>query len=320
MKKLGILVPVVTPCNRKGAVDEDGLRAVCSDVLSAGCQSIFVAGSTGRGPWFSRDDRSRICRAAADLVGPDAILFGGCMGSGLTDMLENAQAMADSGARIAVVTAPGYFNYSQAEVEVVFRQFADRSPLPVMIYDIPVFAGMKLDLGVASRLATHENVIGFKDSSADLDRFRELARMLGHASRFYLLQGKEHLLADSLRAGASGFVVSLVQIDPRPFVALYRAVEAGDQQQADATQSRISDLLALVDGAFQRRPETSTLFHLLNQALRMRGVCENILLEHEGECPGWLEEAAQRALQIMQAAAEIGETRTGGGAGGEHAA
>jgi dihydrodipicolinate synthase/N-acetylneuraminate lyase len=307
MKKLGILVPVVTPCSRQGAVDEDGLRAVCSDVLSAGCHSIFVAGSTGRGPWFSRRDRSRICRAAADLVGPAALLFGGCMGSGLTDMVENVRALADSGARIAVVTAPGYYNYSQTEVEAIFRQFVDRSPLPVMIYDIPMFAGIKLDLGMVDRLATHDNVIGFKDSSADLARFRELARVLGDASRFYLLQGKEHLLADSLRAGASGFVVSLVQIDPRPFVALYHAVEAGDQQQADAIQSRISDLLSLVESAFQRRPETSTLFHLLNQALRMRGVCENILLEHEGECPGWLEEAAQQALKIMQSATEVGE-------------
>jgi 4-hydroxy-tetrahydrodipicolinate synthase len=315
MKKLGILVPVVTPCNRKGAVDEDGLRAVCRDVLAAGCHCIFVAGSTGRGPWFSRRDRSRICRAAADLVGPDALLFGGCMGSGLTDMVENARALADSGAKIAVVTAPGYFNYSQVEVEAVFRQFVDRSPLPVMIYDIPVFAGMKLDLEVASRLATHENVIGFKDSSSDLERFRELARMLGDDSRFYLLQGKEHLLANSLRAGASGFVVSLVQIDPRPFVALYRAVEAGDQAQADAIQARIADLLALVDDAFRRRPETSTLFHLLNQALRARGVCENILLEHEGECPGWLVEAAERALEIMQVEAPRQGTAAAIGAG-----
>jgi 4-hydroxy-tetrahydrodipicolinate synthase len=308
MKKLGILVPVVTPCSRQGAVDEDGLRAVCSDVLTAGCHCIFVAGSTGRGPWFSRRDRSRICRAAADLVGPDALLFGGCMGSGLTDMVENARALADSGARIAVVTAPGYYNYSQAEVEAVFRQFVERSPLPVMIYDIPVFAGMKLDLGVAARLATHKNVIGFKDSSADLERFRELARVLGDASRFYLLQGKEHLLADSLRAGASGFVVSLVQIDPRPFVALYRAVEAGDQGRADAIQGRIAALLALVDDAFGRRPETSTLFHLLNQALRARGVCDNILLEHEGECPGWLVETARQALEILQGATEITAT------------
>lgn len=96
------------------------------------------------------------------------------MASGLADMLDNARAMADAGAQFAVMTAPGYFNYS----------------------------------------------IGFKDSSGDLERFRALAGMLEGKRDFYLLQGKEHLLADALEGGASGFVVSLVQIEPGPFVAL----------------------------------------------------------------------------------------------------
>jgi 4-hydroxy-tetrahydrodipicolinate synthase len=220
-------------------------------------------------------------------------------------MVENARALADAGAQIAVVTAPGYFNYSQEEVELVFRQFADRSPLPVMIYDIPVFVGMKLDLGVTARLATHGNIVGFKDSSSDIVRFEELARLLEGGRDFYLLQGKEHLLADALRVGASGFVVSLVQIDPRPFVALYRAAEDGDQARAGAIQRKITELLGVVEGCFARRPETSTLFHLLDYALRARGVCVNILLDHEGECPGWLADDARRALEIMEEAQDL---------------
>ena len=127
MKKLGILVPLVTPCTRTGAIDEAGLRGVCRDVLGAGCHSVFVAGSTGRGPWFARQDRVRICRTVVEEVGKDVIVFAGCMAPGLTDMVENAQALAAAGAQIAVVTAPGYFSYSQAEVELVFRQFADRA-------------------------------------------------------------------------------------------------------------------------------------------------------------------------------------------------
>ena len=305
MKKLGVLVPMVTPCTRTGDVDEAGLRGVCRDMLRAGCHSIFVAGSTGRGPWFARQDRVRICRTVADEVGKDVLLFAGCMAPGLTDMVENARALADAGAQIAVVTAPGYFNYSQDEVETIFRRFADRSPLPVMIYDIPVFAGMKLDLGVTSRLATHGNIVGFKDSSSDIGRFEQMARLLEGGRDFYLLQGKEHLLADALAAGASGFVVSLVQIDPRPFVALYRAAEAGDHARAGAIQRKITELLGVVEGCFVRRPETSTLFHLLNYALRARGVCANILLDHEGECPGWLADDARRGLEIMEEAQNL---------------
>ena len=305
MKKLGILVPLVTPCTRTGAIDEAGLRGVCRDVLGAGCHSVFVAGSTGRGPWFARQDRVRICRTVADEVGKDVLVFAGCMAPGLTDMVENAQALAAAGAQIAVITAPGYFNYSQEEVETIFRQFADRSPLPVMIYDIPVFAGMKLDLGVTSRLATHGNIVGFKDSSSDIGRFAQMARLLEGGRDFYLLQGKEHLLADALRIGASGFVVSLVQIDPHPFVALYRAAEAGDPDRAEAIQSKITELLGVVESSFARRPETSTLFHLLNWALRARGVCDNILLDHEGACPGWLADNACQALEILQEARDL---------------
>jgi dihydrodipicolinate synthase/N-acetylneuraminate lyase len=58
MKKLGILVPLVTPCTRTGDVDVAGLQSVCRDMLAAGCHSLFIAGSTGRGPWFSRGDRA----------------------------------------------------------------------------------------------------------------------------------------------------------------------------------------------------------------------------------------------------------------------
>jgi 4-hydroxy-tetrahydrodipicolinate synthase len=144
MKEFGILVPIVTPCTPSGELDLSGLRAVCQDMLLAGCDSIFVAGSTGRGPWFGRKERVAMCRTVAEELNGARPLAAGCMASGLSDMLENAHSMMDAGATIAVVTAPGYFNYSHAEVETIFVKFADASPLPVMVYDIPGFARMTL--------------------------------------------------------------------------------------------------------------------------------------------------------------------------------
>ena len=61
MKQLGVIVPIVTPCTRSGQVDVEGLKTVCDDMMSAGCHGVFVAGSTGRGPWFSWVDRMEIC-------------------------------------------------------------------------------------------------------------------------------------------------------------------------------------------------------------------------------------------------------------------
>jgi dihydrodipicolinate synthase/N-acetylneuraminate lyase len=305
VKDLSILLPVVTPCSTKGQLDLDGLRSVCTDMVNSGCTSIFVLGSSGRGPWFSRESRARICRTVADLFGDRIPLLAGCMASGLPQMLENAGVMADAGADMVVVTAPGYFRYNNPELETIFWSFADQSPLPVVVYDIPGLAGSKLDTEMILHLARHENVVGFKDSSADFDRFKSLLQRVSCTENFSILQGKERFLADSLLAGASGFVVSLLQIDPRPFVSLSRAARAGEVDRAQRIQVEVSKVMDLLEESLKRRPETSTLFHFLNWCLRERGICDNILLEHERSCPDWLAENARGAFEILRNAATI---------------
>ena len=300
MKDLGPVVPIVTPCLRDGSPDLSGFRAVCDEMLDAGCTGVFVAGTTGRGPWFSLRDRSRLCREAADRTRGKAALFAGCTASGLPGMLESAHEMADSGAQYCVATVPGYFHYNQTEIETIYLRFADACPRPVIIYDIPEFTNVKLGGGMLLRLARHGNVAGFKDSSADFGRFEELADSLRSFPGFYLMQGKENLLADSLRIGGSGFIVSLLHLDPRPFVAVYRLTRAGDLAGAKRVQAGITKVIDVVRQAIERRPESSTLFHLLNYALQARGVCGNILLEHDGEAPDWVMESSRHAIELCK--------------------
>jgi Dihydrodipicolinate synthase/N-acetylneuraminate lyase len=300
MKEFGVLVPIITPCTNKGEIDYLGLVNVYRYMINAGCNGVFVAGSTGRGPWFSRDERNNICKSIAVCKNDTIMLFAGCMGTGLKEMLENASAMADAGADMAVVTAPFYFKYNQKEIEYIFLKFADESPIPVLIYDIPDFTGTKLDTGMVLRLARHGNIKGFKDSSSDMNRFKELAGTLEAEKDFYLLQGKEHILAETILAGASGLVVSLLHIAPEPFVRLYKAVVTRQTDLAFRMQTEITRLYELVTECFNRRPGISTLFYLLDYSLRSNGICDNILMEYEGDFPGWLELKAQEAIDICK--------------------
>jgi|GEM_PF-436860 len=307
MKELGIVVPIVTPCTRNGELDLEGFKGVCHYVLSAGCHSIFVGGSTGRGPWFSRGERARLCRAAADFIGPETPLLAGCMAAGLDDMVENARAMADAGAQMAVVTAPSYLVYTQTEIETIFLKFADLSPLPVVLYDIPVFAGIKLEWEMIRRLARHGNIIGFKDSTGDFSRFQAPITLVEQYPDFQLLQGKERFLVDSLLAGAKGFVVSMVQIDARPYVALYHATRGGKIEQARRLQAATSRAMDLFDEAVEQRPVASTLYHFLNWTLQYRHICQNIMLEHEGDCPKMISDMARQAIEIYEEAVQTAQ-------------
>jgi 4-hydroxy-tetrahydrodipicolinate synthase len=304
MKDFGPIVPLVTPCSCSGVPDLDGLQAVCKEMLDAGCKGIFVAGSTGRGPWFSRADREKICRAAAKQINHGVPLFAGVIGSGLPDMIENARAMADAGAQVAVATVPGYFKYNPKEIETIYKEFADASPLPVMVYDIPEFTNTKLDHRMILRLARHGNIVAFKDSSADFERFKELISALERYPDFLLFQGKENLIFDSLRLGASGFIVSLIHLAPAAFIRLYKATRAGEFNLAAQIQDQIGQMLALVRESIEKRPESSTLFHMLNYAVRQRGICENILLEQDEESPPWLIQNSQKAVEICIAASK----------------
>lgn len=305
MKDFGPLVPIVTPCSPGGEPDLAGVQAVCREMIAAGCRGIFVTGSTGRGPWFSRADRANVCAAAADVCQETTPLIAGASGSGLPDMLDNARAMADAGARIVVATVPGYYKYNPAEIEAIYLSFADASPLPVMVYDIPEFTHTKLDEGLLLRLARHGNIVAFKDSSADGARFGALVKALAERPDFLIFQGKENLLLESLQLGASGFIVSLIHLAPAAFVGLYRAARAGDLALGGAIQERIDATLTLIRNAIERRPESSTLFYMLNQALRKRGVCANLILSHENDQPAWLADVSQRAIAECEAASEL---------------
>ena len=229
MKDIGPIVPIVTPCTRSGEIDVHGFRRVCQEMLTAGCAGIFVGGSTGRGPWFNLKDRAVICQVAADCIKRDTLLLGGCTALGLPGMIEAARVMADSGARAVVATAPGYFHYDQEEVENIFLKFADASPLPVMIYDIPEFTNMQFTNDLVLKLAKHGNIMGLKDSSANLEHFETLLEALRERTDFTLFQGKEMYITESLRRGASGFIVSVIHIAPHTFVELYRALGGGWQ-------------------------------------------------------------------------------------------
>jgi dihydrodipicolinate synthase/N-acetylneuraminate lyase len=72
---------------------------------------------------------------------------------------------------------------------------------------------------------------------------------------FYMLRGEEHFLAEAVIGGASGFVVSLLHIDPRPFVAVFRVARAGDYGCASAMQEKVTDVMNLIVASFERRPE-----------------------------------------------------------------
>jgi 4-hydroxy-tetrahydrodipicolinate synthase len=267
----GVIAPIATPVTTDGGIDFAGLVQLAQWLVSSGVDGIFVAGTTGRFPHFSPKQNFDICRAIVEAVGDSTTVYAGICDSGLHRILANADGMKKAGADIAVTTGPYYLSRLIDEVEADLLTVAERSPLPVIYYNIPEFVGYGLRPEWIEDMADHPNVVGYKDSSNDLTHHLEVLERTKE-KRFSVFIGKEMLLADAFRAGAKGLVVSLVQANPDPFVSLARNARLGDWTAVDKNQSQVKEMVEALLTRFQERPVFSTLLQYLEPEIRRHGM------------------------------------------------
>jgi 4-hydroxy-tetrahydrodipicolinate synthase len=173
------------------------------------------------------------------------------------------------------VTPPFYVAPHPDEIVAHYRAVHDAAGVPVIAYDIPAATHVPLPLPALERLAADGTVVALKDSSGDLARFRQALDALD-GSGLGILTGNE-LFADLARPlGATGRVPGLANGDPAGYVALGRAVAAGDLAAARAEQRRLLRLFRIVDVADRARVgHTAAALGAFKAALWLRGVIDH---------------------------------------------
>jgi 4-hydroxy-2-oxoglutarate aldolase len=130
-----------------------------------------------------------------------------------------------------------------------YTAVADASPVPVIIYNVPVFTGVPLESRLIIELSKHPNIRGLKDSSGDVKLISEVEWSTDPAT-FGILAGAAPTLFPALAAGARGGIIAVACAAPKPAVALYRAFTAGNYQRARQTQRIIAPAAGAVTSKY----------------------------------------------------------------------
>jgi 4-hydroxy-2-oxoglutarate aldolase len=125
-----------------------------------------------------------------------------------------------------------------------YLAIADASPVPVILYSMPDLTGIKIEPETAARLSEHRNIIGIKDSSADIATFAETVRRV--PEDFAVMIGNGTVFCEALQAGARGAILAVGCVAPGLCVEIYRAVRAGDIDRAKALQDKLTPLARAV--------------------------------------------------------------------------
>ena len=233
----GTGVPVVTPFEEDGAVDEAALGKVVAWLEARGVDFLVPCGSTGEAPLLSSEEATRVVEVVADAaVGP--VLAG----TGRESYLETRRATeraASAGADAALVVTPTYYPIDDETLEAYYLDLADESSIPVYLYSVPKFTGVTIAPETVAAVADHPNVAGIKDSAGELAPFQRTRELVEDLD---VLVGHGGVYSPALDAGADGGILAVGNVAPEIVSEIYERHSTGDDEGAREVNRRLLEL------------------------------------------------------------------------------
>ncbi|HEX4424638.1 MAG TPA: dihydrodipicolinate synthase family protein [Terriglobales bacterium] len=181
----GIFPPVTTPFYPDGNVYYKKLEHNVERYSKTPVAGIVVLGSTGESIMLSDQERRDVLKTARAAAAPSKVLIAGTGVESAIETLRLTEFAAQAGYDVALVRTPHFYKKQMqpANLLAFYRMVADRSPLPVMIYNVPAFTGYDLPGELVIELANHPNIIGIKESAGDADKIRRVVEGTKHVQR-----------------------------------------------------------------------------------------------------------------------------------------
>ncbi len=239
----GIFPAIPTPVRADDSVDAQATQALIGYLLKNGIDGLVPLGGTGEYGALAREERSRMAGICVEAVAGRVPVVPGVLDPGYHDALQAGKAFAAAGADALMVVTPYYTNPTQAGIRDYFMRYADESPLPILIYEIPYRTRIAITPEVLHQLSRHERIIGMKACNTDLYHFLKVVS--GVADTFAVFSGEDTLFPLHVAAGAKGGVVVTASLLPRTWRALYELASSGQTTQALALHRRLMPLMDL---------------------------------------------------------------------------
>ncbi len=178
----GIFPPITTPFYPDGNVYYKKLEHNVERYSRTPVAGIVVLGSTGEAILLSDQERRDVLKCAGEFCAPNKVLVAGTGIESAIETLRLTEYAAELGYDVAMVRTPHYYKAQMAPENILsfYRTVADRSPLPIIIYNFPQATGYDIPAEIVIELAEHPNLIGIKESGGDVEKVRKMVAGTRH--------------------------------------------------------------------------------------------------------------------------------------------
>lgn len=261
-----ILTAMVTPFRSDGELDLDSAQKLANHLVDNGNDGLVVSGTTGESPTMNPDEDGRLLAAVLEAVGDRATVVAGVGNNDTQASSRLARQAKSAGAHGLLLVSPYYNKPPQAGLVRHFAEVTEAGDdVPVLLYDIPGRAGVRISHDTYEEVAKDSRIVGVKDAVGDLASGAWVMDECGLA----LYSGDDALNLAWLAVGAAGMVSTCGHVGARKYAEMADAIDKGDL----ATARRVN---------FEMLPVVSTIMDPVTQgaimckaALELKGLHPN---------------------------------------------
>ena len=259
MSEIGrLMTAMVTPYTAEGEVDYGHARRLAASLVRAGNHGVVVTGTTGESPLLSDDEKGRLWEETKQELGGDATVVAGAGTNDTRHSRELAKRAERAGVDAILAVAPYYLRPPQAGIIEHFRQIAESTSLPVIVYNVPSRVGTNMTVDTLLKLAEIPNIVGNKEANGDL---HAAAQVMEGAPNFRIWSGNDNDNFHLWCLGAYGAISVTAHIVAGQQRAMLEHVLEGSVAAAAAIHR---PLVSLTDACFLNG-SPSTIRYILRQ-------------------------------------------------------
>jgi 4-hydroxy-2-oxoglutarate aldolase len=242
----GILLPITTPFTAGEDFDAEALVSNLAKWNDTGVTGYVVLGSTGERVNLDEREYAQVIETARKAVPETSSFIVGAGQQSTRNTIKEIERAATAGAQAALVITPSFYRPAITQDTLVkhYHAVADASSIPIILYSMPDLTGIKIEPETAARLSEHKNIIGMKDSSADVARFAATVESV--PEDFAVMIGNGTVWCEALQAGAEGGILAVGCAAPELCIEIYRAVHGGQIDRASTLQEKLTPLARAV--------------------------------------------------------------------------
>ncbi len=226
----GVMPAVTTKFTSDDKLDLETFAVNIRAQVAAGVHGIVLGGSLGEASTLSQDEKNRLVRETVQIVGGKIPVIMTIAEQATSVAIAAVNAAEKNGADGLMILPPMRYKSTDRETVTYFKEIAQSTTLPIMIYNNPVDYKIEVTVDMFEELLKLDNIQAVKESTRDIINIGRLRNRFGNDIK--ILTGVDPLALESLLIGADGWVAGLVCAFPAETVAIYELAKAGRAKEA----------------------------------------------------------------------------------------